>query len=156
MLLASSFDLPAKCLFQNFNQFNGFFGCSVCEKPGEGKQLKCDIVPCENVSRYNLPKKCEITYIYIKSMSIGSTCTTSARGHTHAYPMSIEEFKSPNGHPQLRTPKSTKEYARQAVIERKPVWPFSTSNLLLLLLLQSTIYPFINLFISVHVCWVCI
>ena len=32
-------------------------------------------------------------------MLTGNTCTTSARGHTHVYPMSIEEYKSEGGHP---------------------------------------------------------
>ena len=28
-------DLPAKALVQNFIQFNGIYGCSFCEQPGQ-------------------------------------------------------------------------------------------------------------------------
>jgi len=34
ILLAGTCDLPAKCLVQNFIQFNGFMGCSKCLQPG--------------------------------------------------------------------------------------------------------------------------
>ena len=34
VLLAGTCDLPAKCLVQNFRQFNGFFGCPKCLQPG--------------------------------------------------------------------------------------------------------------------------
>ena len=34
ILLAGTCDLPAKCLVQNFKQFNGFYGCGKCLQPG--------------------------------------------------------------------------------------------------------------------------
>ncbi len=34
VLLAGTCDLPAKCIVQNFRQFNGFYGCSKCLQPG--------------------------------------------------------------------------------------------------------------------------
>ena len=34
ILLSGTFDAPAKCLFQNMVQFNGFFGCPYCLNPG--------------------------------------------------------------------------------------------------------------------------
>ena len=35
MLLNGVFDAPARCLFQNLVQFNGFYGCPYCLTPGE-------------------------------------------------------------------------------------------------------------------------
>ena len=35
ILLCGSFDAPAKCLFQNMSQFNGYYGCPFCLHPGE-------------------------------------------------------------------------------------------------------------------------
>ncbi|XP_028517453.1 uncharacterized protein LOC110247556 isoform X1 [Exaiptasia diaphana] len=84
MLLSSTFDLPAKCMVQEFSQFNAFYGCSVCKKPG-------------------------------------CTCPTSEKGHTHAYPMTVQEYDLPSGHPPLRTIESTTRYARKAVRQNKPV-----------------------------------
>ena len=34
LLLSATKDAPAKCLFQNVVQFNGFSGCPYCESPG--------------------------------------------------------------------------------------------------------------------------
>jgi len=34
-LLCGTCDLPAKCIFQRFTQYNGFFGCSRCMQKGE-------------------------------------------------------------------------------------------------------------------------
>ena len=34
LLLSATMDAPAKCLFQNVVQFNGFYGCPYCESPG--------------------------------------------------------------------------------------------------------------------------
>lgn len=34
ILLSGTMDAPAKCIFQNFVQFNGFYGCPFCESPG--------------------------------------------------------------------------------------------------------------------------
>lgn len=82
MLLSGTFDLPANCMVQEFNQFNGFYGCSICGKPG-------------------------------------CTCPTSATGHTHTYPMTLEEYELPSGHPPLRTIESTTRYARKAVRQKK-------------------------------------
>ena len=39
-ILCSSFDLPARALVQNFNQFNGAFGCGFCEQPGRSFQTE--------------------------------------------------------------------------------------------------------------------
>lgn len=35
IVLIGTFDAPAKCLFQEFSQFNGFYGCPYCLSPGE-------------------------------------------------------------------------------------------------------------------------
>ena len=35
ILLFGTFDAPAKCLFQEFCQFNAFYGCPYCLSPGE-------------------------------------------------------------------------------------------------------------------------
>jgi hypothetical protein len=35
ILLSGIFDLPAKCIVQEFVQFNGQFGCSFCEEGGK-------------------------------------------------------------------------------------------------------------------------
>lgn len=35
ILLLGTFDAPAKCLFQEFSQFNAFHGCPYCLSPGE-------------------------------------------------------------------------------------------------------------------------
>ncbi|XP_071795450.1 uncharacterized protein [Asterias amurensis] len=35
MLLSSVFDSPARCLFQNFIQFNGYYGCPFCLAKGQ-------------------------------------------------------------------------------------------------------------------------
>ena len=34
-LYSGIFDLPAKCLVQEMIQYNGEYGCSMCESPGE-------------------------------------------------------------------------------------------------------------------------
>lgn len=34
-MLFGTFDAPAKCLFQQFAQFNAFYGCPYCLSPGE-------------------------------------------------------------------------------------------------------------------------
>ena len=41
ILFSALFDLPAKCLVQEMIQFNGEFGCSVCEI--QGQSLETDI-----------------------------------------------------------------------------------------------------------------
>lgn len=38
ILLLGTFDAPAKCLFQEFCQFNAFYGCPYCLSPGETVQ----------------------------------------------------------------------------------------------------------------------
>nr|XP_022308550.1 uncharacterized protein LOC111114507 [Crassostrea virginica] len=38
ILLNGVFDAPARCLFQNMVQFNGFYGCPYCEVPGKSVQ----------------------------------------------------------------------------------------------------------------------
>lgn len=38
ILLLGTFDAPAKCLFQEFCQFNAFHGCPYCLSPGETVQ----------------------------------------------------------------------------------------------------------------------
>lgn len=35
VVLCCTVDLPAKALVQNHTQFNGFYGCSFCEQPGQ-------------------------------------------------------------------------------------------------------------------------
>jgi hypothetical protein len=35
VVLSAVFDAPARCLFQNFNQFNGYSGCPFCLTKGE-------------------------------------------------------------------------------------------------------------------------
>ncbi|KXJ13019.1 hypothetical protein AC249_AIPGENE28187 [Exaiptasia diaphana] len=35
ILLCGVFDAPARCLFQEMMQFNGFHGCPFCQSPGE-------------------------------------------------------------------------------------------------------------------------
>lgn len=37
-MLFGTFDAPAKCLFQHFCQFNGYYGCPYCLNPGESVQ----------------------------------------------------------------------------------------------------------------------
>ena len=39
-VICGSFDLPARALVQNFNQFNGSYGCNFCEQPGESFQTQ--------------------------------------------------------------------------------------------------------------------
>ena len=39
-LLSGLFDLPAKCLVQEMIQYNGEFGCSVCEIQGESHETE--------------------------------------------------------------------------------------------------------------------
>lgn len=53
VLLNGVFDSPARCLFQNIVQFNGFNGCPYCHAPGQ-------------------------------------TVRTSEKGHTLAYPWTVE------------------------------------------------------------------
>lgn len=38
LFLQMTCDAPAKCLFQNFKQFNGKYGCPYCLHPGESCQ----------------------------------------------------------------------------------------------------------------------
>ena len=38
IVLSSVFDSPARCLFQNFTQFNGYSGCPFCLTVGETVQ----------------------------------------------------------------------------------------------------------------------
>ena len=38
LLLNGVFDSPARCLFQNMVQFNGFYGCPYCRTPGQTVQ----------------------------------------------------------------------------------------------------------------------
>lgn len=38
ILLNAVFDSPARCLFQNMVQFNGFCGCPYCYAPGKSVQ----------------------------------------------------------------------------------------------------------------------
>ena len=35
VLISGVFDLPAKAMFLDFMQFNGCYGCAVCEKAGQ-------------------------------------------------------------------------------------------------------------------------
>lgn len=53
ILLSGIFDLPAKCIIQETIQFNGEFGCSFCEDPGEGLKTKkggnVRVFPLKNV-----------------------------------------------------------------------------------------------------------
>ena len=35
ILLSACFDAPAKCMFQDFTQFNGLYGCGYCREKGE-------------------------------------------------------------------------------------------------------------------------
>ncbi len=39
-VICGSYDLPARALVQNFNQYNGAYGCGFCEQPGRSFQTQ--------------------------------------------------------------------------------------------------------------------
>ena len=51
ILLSGTFDAPAKCLFQEFCQFNAYFGCPYCLTPGEA--VKTSAKGCTHAYPFN-------------------------------------------------------------------------------------------------------
>ena len=65
-VISALFDLPAKCMVQETVQFNGYFGCSCCEKEGENvstsKKGSTVVFPQETLIPVDKPRSALRTY----------------------------------------------------------------------------------------------